>query len=171
MAMGLVDRTETRERPARRLLPTRTDAELERLRTLEGARMLLERARALVAAGWVQDTFYVVRDRHGATRPVSPFGLLLLNRADVVGACLVGAVSHATASVDRRAGRRAQAAAAVDALHAALFGGSADTPYPETRAARVRELARWNDEPGRTRQDVLELMDRAVSRTIHSAIR
>ena len=171
MAMGLVDRTETRERPARRLLLTRTNSELERLRTLDGARMLLERARAMVADGWVQDAFYVVRDRHGRSRPVSPFGLLLLKRADVVGACLVGAVSHATAAVDRRGGRRAQAAAAVDALHAVLVGGPAETPYPETRAARVRELARWNDEPGRTREEVLELMDRAVSRTIYSAVR
>lgn len=170
MAMGLVDRTGTRARPARRV-PVRPDAELERLRTLDGARLLLERARALVDAGWVQDAFYVVRDRHGELRPVSPFGLLMLTRGDVVGACLVGAVSHATGTLDRRAGRRAQAAVAVDALHEALVGRPVDTPHPSARAGRVRELARWNDEPDRTREDVLALLDAAISRTITAAVR
>ena len=44
-------------------------------------------------------------------------------------------------------------------------------PHPAARAARVRDLAQWNDEPQRTRQEVLELIDRAVSRTILSSVR
>ena len=83
MAVGLVDgldRTEIRpdtqapeiQAPVRRadtkrrwggLLPPRRDAELERLRQLEGAQAVLERARRLIAQGWVQDAFYVVRVR------------------------------------------------------------------------------------------------------------
>lgn len=178
MAVGLVTRPDARTRRSRLLTsrpqpaPAPVGEEADRLRTLDGARRLLEQARALVATGWVQEAFYVVRGRHGETRPVSPFGLLLLTRSDVVGACLVGAVAHASAGVDRRSGRRAQAAAAVDALHAALTGEEpADTTHPVGRSARVRDLAAWNDEPGRTREDVLELLDRAVSRTIHSAVR
>ena len=199
MAVGLVDgldRTEIRpdtqapeiQAPARQaepkrrwggLLPPRRDAELERLRQLEGARMVLERAHDLIAQGWVQDAFYVVRGRNGETRPVSPFGLLLLTRTDVVGACLVGAVAHASGSVDRRE-RRGQAALAVDTLWQTLsedpsYERVPSTPYdavhPAARAARVRELARWNDESTRTRDDVLGLVDRAVSRTILHAVR
>jgi hypothetical protein len=195
MTVGLVDRTDirtepqgpaTEARPAgaprRRLgglLPPRRDPELDRIRQLEGARALLERARALIARGWVQDAFYVVRSRSGETRPVSPFGLLLLTRSDVVGACLVGAVAHAAGSVDRR-DRRGQAAVAVDTLWQTLaedpaaeveLAGLADAAHPAARAARVRELARWNDEPTRSREDVLGLLDRAVSRTILHAVR
>lgn len=145
--------------------------ELERVRRLEGATALLERARALVAEGWVQDSFYVVRARNGETRPVSPFGLLLLSRTDVVGACLVGAVAHASATVDRQ-DRRGQAALAVDTLWQALTDGTDPSdPHPAARAARVRELARWNDEPARSRDDVLGLLDRAVSRTILQSVR
>jgi hypothetical protein len=182
MAVGLVDRPvrtdtqapETRKRWGR-LLPARPDPEAERIRQLEGARAMLERARVLVAEGWVQDSFYVVRGRNGETRPVSPFGLLLLTRSDVVGACLVGSVAHASASVDRR-DRRGQAALAVDALWQTLAEDTAatsptDTVHPAARAARVRELARWNDEPTRSREVVLGLMDRAVSRTILHAVR
>ena len=157
--------------------PPALAAELERVRRLEGATALLERARALVAEGWVQDSFYVVRARNGETRPVSPFGLLLLSRSDVVGACLVGAVAHASSTVDRPE-RRGQAALAVDTLWQTLTDGTDGTdasgpvdPHPGARAARVRELARWNDEPARSREDVLGLLDRAVSRTILQSVR
>jgi hypothetical protein len=192
MAVGLVDRSsrtdtstpvlpvpatespETRRRWGG-LLPPRRDAQLERIRQLEGARALLEQARALVAQGWVQDAFYVVRGRNGEARPVSPFGLLLLTRSDVVGACLVGAVAHASASLERR-DRRGQAALAVDTLWQTLAEdivpiSPADPVHPAARAARVRELAQWNDEPTRTREDVLGLFDRAVSSTIIQSVR
>ena len=199
MAVGLVDgldRTEIRpdtqapeiQAPVRRadtkrrwggLLPPRRDAEVERLRQLEGAQAVLERARTLIAQGWVQDAFYIVRGRNGESRPVSPFGLLLLTRTDVVGACLVGAVAHASGSVDRRE-RRGQAAVAVDTLWHTLAEDPSyerlptapyDAVHPAARAARVRELARWNDEPARTRDEVLGLVDRAVSRTILQSVR
>jgi hypothetical protein len=161
------------------LLPPRRDPELERLRQLEGAQAVLERARGLIAQGWVQDAFYVVRGRNGESRPVSPFGLVLLTRTDVVGACLVGAVAHASGSVERR-DRRGQAALAVDTLWHTLAEDPSyerlptapyDAVHPAARAARVRELARWNDEPVRSRDEVLGLIDRAVSRTILHSVR
>lgn len=176
MAVGLLDRPVRSQPPAparRGLRPGRTprpDPEQERLHRLAGAQALLARARALVDAGWVQDAFYVVRGRRGEVRPVSPFGLLLLDRSDVVGACLVGAVAHASSSIDRRE-RRSQAALAVDALWEALADAPADTSHPSARPARVRELARWNDEPGRSREDVLDLLDRAAARTVLTAAR
>jgi hypothetical protein len=191
MAVGILDRpvrTDEPQAPAPRRLAALRDrlrrgrpgsdprppalaAELERVRRLEGATALLERARALVAEGWVQDSFYVVRGRTGETRPVSPFGLLLLSRSDVVGACLVGAVAHASSAVDRP-DRRGQAALAVDTLWQSLTDESVPyDPHPGARAARVRDLARWNDEPSRCRDDVLDLLDRAVSRTILQSVR
>jgi hypothetical protein len=190
MAVGTLDRpvrTEAPPVPAPRRLAALRDrlrrrgadpgpapalaAELERVRRLEGTTALLERARALVAEGWVQDSFYVVRGRNGEHRPVSPVGLLLLSRRDVVGACLVGAVAHASSATDRQ-DRRGQAALAIDTLWQTLTDGvDMSDPHPGARAARVRELARWNDEPCRTQHDVLGLLDRAVSRTILQSVR
>lgn len=176
MAVGLVDPPVRTDPPApvrrrlRGLLPVRPDPELERMRRLRGTQELLERARALVADGWVQDAFYVVRGRSGETRPVSPFGLLLLSRSDVVGACLVGSIAHASAGLDRRH-RSGPAALAVDLLWATLTGAEADTAHPSARSGRVRDLARWNDEPGRSRDEVLDLLDRSISRIILIAVR
>ena len=43
--------------------------------------------------------------------------------------------------------------------------------YPHAvRLARLRALTAWNDAPGRTREDVLNLVDRAISRTILAAV-
>jgi hypothetical protein len=163
-------------------VPEPAERELRRRRRLGEARSMLERAHALIADCWVQDAFYVVRDAQGALRPVSPFGLLLTTRDDVAGACLVGAVAHASSTVDRRE-RRAPAATAVDMLwseladrHPDAVAGTGvlpawDDPHPGARAARVRDLARWNDDPRRSRDDVLGLLDGAVSRTISAAVR
>jgi hypothetical protein len=192
MSVGIVDRPVATEAPEgglrgrlaalrRRLrvpAPDPADAERDRMQRLAEARAVLERAREVVAHGWVQDAFYVVHDPQGRLRPVSPFGLLVLSRTDVAGACLVGAVAHASAEVDRRQ-RRGPAALAVDMLWDTLGeqGGhwhlpsAAEVSHPAARAARVRDLARWNDEPQRSRQDVLELIDRAVSRTILDSVR
>ena len=52
--------------------------------------------------------------------------------------------------------------------HDALPPGRA---YPMTqRRARLRSLTAWNDAPGRTEADVLDLIDRAISRTIVGAV-
>jgi hypothetical protein len=73
-----------------------------------------------------------------------------------------------------------QAALAVDTLWHTLaedpsYERMPTAPYeavhPAARAARVRELARWNDEPVRRRDEVLGLIDRAVSRTIMHSVR
>jgi hypothetical protein len=195
MSVGIVDRPVATEAPEeapgglrgrfaalrRRLrmpVPDPTEVERERVRRLAEARAVLERAREVVAHGWVQDAFYVVRDPQGRLRPVSPFGLLVLDRTDVAGACLVGAVAHASAEVDRRQ-RRGPAALAVDTLWDTLgeqsgrwhLPAAVEATHPAARAARVRDLARWNDEPQRTRQDVLDLIDRSVSRTIFESVR
>jgi hypothetical protein len=38
------------------------------------------------------------------------------------------------------------------------------------RVARMRELARWNDERGRTRDDVVAALDRAAARVVAQVV-
>jgi hypothetical protein len=86
----------------------------------------------------------------------------------VVQACLVGAVVHAAwlQSPDPERCRPA-----LDALWQTLqesvgLGGPDDisrVSSPAVRAARVRDLTRWNDRPERTRDDVLRLLDGAMA--------
>ena len=155
--------------------PTPEELEHERIVRLEEVRHQLEEAHALIEKGWVQDAWFAVRDRQGRLRPIGPFGFGLLRRGDVAGACLVGAVVHATWT--RRPGVDATAAApALDMLWNSLqeIRGVSTAASPvasrDVRAARVRDLTRWNDRPGRSRDEVLELLDVAVSRAILDAV-
>jgi hypothetical protein len=47
-----------------------------------------------------------------------------------------------------------------------LSGGLPPVPSPEVRQARVRTLTQWNDRAERTQEDVLAVVDRAISATI-----
>jgi hypothetical protein len=62
----------------------------------------------------------------------------------------------------------------VDAVYDALWAsrgqpstpGLPPVPAPEIRRARVRTLTQWNDRAGRTQEEVLAVVDRAISATI-----
>jgi hypothetical protein len=155
---------------------------------------LLEEARAVVQRGWVQDAWYVVHDRRGRPRPVGPCHLGRVDHAAVTAACLVGAVLQAAwlrqqagelgrqageqgrqagelgrqaGELGRQTGERATAGAALDHLWHALHvpaGPVAPAWSPAERAARARDLSRWNDAPERRRREVLGLFDAAVLR-------
>jgi len=69
------------------------------------------------------------------------------------------------------------AAGTVDAVYDALWasrdqpdatrnGGLPPVPAPEVRLARVRMLTHWNDRAERTQEEVLAVVDRAISATI-----
>ena len=45
-------------------------------------------------------------------------------------------------------------------------GGLPPVPAPEIRLARVRTLTHWNDRAERTQEEVLAVVDRAISATI-----
>ena len=45
-------------------------------------------------------------------------------------------------------------------------GGLPPVPSPEVRQARVRTLTQWNDRAERTQEEVLAVVDRAISATI-----
>ena len=96
---------------------------------------------------------------------------------DVAAACLVGAVVYA--AQQRGSGDQlVKAGPALDYLWDAWqesrgLGGTgvAGRAAPrELRMARVRDLTRWNDQPGRTREEVLGLVDLAASRAVMAAV-
>ncbi|MEU4419915.1 hypothetical protein AB0F81_04765 [Actinoplanes sp. NPDC024001] len=129
----------------------------------EEAYAVLEDARAVIARGWIQDHWF-------ASRRSGEFG-------EVAAACLVGAVVHAA----RQSGPGdpvIRAGPALDYLWDAWqesrglrAAGIAGLAAPrELRMARVRDLTRWNDQPGRTREQVLGLVDLAASRAVMAAV-
>lgn len=120
--------------------------------------------REVVAQGWTQRTWYVM-DKPGVRR-------LFPGRLDhrrVVAACLVGAVMH---GAWRLSPRPEYAYPAIDALWHTLFDADEEATAdpvgplapPMVRVARVRDLTTWNDRAYRTREEVLELVDRAAAR-------
>ena len=153
------------QRVWRRLMPL-PSAELV-LDQLNRQLTVLEGARAELEAGWVQGGWWSVTSADGSQRLVT--GDSGGSPAHIDGSCLVGALARAGSSSD--VGR------AVDAVYDALWasrgqpgpprdGGLPPVPSPEVRLARVRTLTQWNDQAGRTREEVLAMVDRAISATI-----
>lgn len=143
--------------------------------TLEQLLALLEAARGELEAGWVQDGWWSV-PRAGA-KPALLSGLAAgVSRPDSVNAvCLVGALVRAASAQGPDAG----AGRAIDAVHDALWEsrgqpsgpprpGPWPVPSPQVRLAQVQALSRWNDAEGRTSEEVLAVLDRAISRTMLS---
>jgi hypothetical protein len=160
------------------------DVVAARLRRLEEVLEVLAAARSLIEHGWVQDAFFAVRPRSqpsaapAAVRVSS--SVSYLDRDDLVGTCLVGAVVYA---VRQRHPGDARAeidgvGPVVDVLWDGLqesrgLGGpgvACRVAAPAVHAARVRDLTRWNDQRDRRRSDVLGLLDLAASRTIMTAV-
>jgi hypothetical protein len=161
------------------LRPDPEGARLARLRCLADVSAALEGARStLVEHGWVQNTWYAVQRRSPTT--TSPDATDATDAPEVPGvpgACLVGAVVRATRRHHPAAGAT-DAGPALDVLWDALQEsrglhgpGLAGRAVPrEIRTARVRDLTRWNDDPGRSRDEVLGLLDLATSRAIMEAV-
>ena len=58
-----------------------------------------------------------------------------------------------------------------DAVHGDTRFRAAGRAAPHTvHVARMRELARWNDEPGRTRADVVAALDRAAAGVVAATV-
>lgn len=151
------------------------------LRQLGRVRDLLEETRAVVAAGgWCGGgAWFTVREPNGTVRAASLAESFALRspRAQVAGGCLVGIMIRLADDTDR-VPTTADVWRATDELREAMherLGHDADPPgraYPPTqRRARLRSLTAWNDAPERTPVDVLDLIDRAISRTIVGSVR
>jgi len=137
---------------------------------------VLEDARAVIAeGGWIQDHWFARRPAPSpaparSARPSDGLG-------DVPAACLVGAVVYA-AQQSGSGDHLVKAGPALDYLWDAWqesrgLGGTGIAAWAaprELRMARVRDLTRWNDQPGRTREEVLGLVDLASSRAVMAAV-
>jgi hypothetical protein len=146
-------------RRARRLLAEqdRIGAQLAELIQI---RDLVAAARAVVAAGWVQDAWFVSHDAQGKPRAVDFMAARRMGRVPVDRACLVGAILHAgggVASADTQLVQRT-----FDLTWHTMHRGAADPvrwcPAPPVRAQQLRDLVRWNDRPCRTAADVEALL-------------
>jgi hypothetical protein len=152
----------------------------EGLRRLDHARTVLEAARAVIERGWLQRGWYVSpapQPRSIAARLLRPDRSPGID--EVHQACLVAAVALAAdgggarPDVIRDAGPMLDIVwdAMLEASEGRWIEASGRAAPPEVRIARIRELVRWNDAAGRTRDEVLALLDRAISRTILTAMR
>lgn len=140
---------------------------------LERVLALLEAAWADVSAGWAQDGWWATPAESGqhvlATGLAA--GASAPHRAD--GVCLVGALIRAGAAQgpDSEFGR------AVDAVYDALWEsreqpdtvtGMLTLSSPHVRQARARALTSWNDQQGRTSDEILSILDRAIARVMQT---
>lgn len=155
----------------------------EWLRQLARERYALECARdVLVRDGWTSGGWFTVRQPDGSGDTVRTVGSVeafgfLGPQAGVVSACLVGTLLRMADDPDQ-APTTADVWGCVDELYEAMHEQLGHVSFPpgraypmEERRTRLRGLTTWNDAPGRTREQVVDVVDRAVARTIVAACR
>ena len=134
------------------------DRRTARLAELHHIRAVLGDAGTVIRSGWTQKRLYACVDDRNRRHAVDP------RDSGFDEACLVGAVVHAAGGPDARRGQLAQRT--LDLVWHALYRGAdrpvGGHPAPGIRAARVLDLARWNDRRERTRVDVLALLSTAT---------
>jgi len=143
--------------------------------SLEQLLALLEAAREELEAGWVQGGWWSVSPGGGQRTMVSGLVAGACRPESVSAVCLVGALVRAGSGQ----GPGSEVGRAIDAVYDALWesrGQPAARPgpsappvsSPQVRLAHVQALTRWNDAKGRTSDEVVAILDRAISRTILS---
>lgn len=149
-------------RIAERRRLARQDRINAQLAELHSARALLADAAPVVAAGWIQEGWFAYRDEQGREHVVGADNLYEITGRRLTGACLVGAIVHAGGGLP--AARTGRVHRALDLSWQALFSAPEPVGYcpsAASRTARVRDLTRWNDRPGRTAEDVTALLGAA----------
>jgi len=155
-----------RERRAERRRLQHHDELSSHLAELPQIRALLEQATEVVVdVGWVQGAWFTVATA-GGKRAVTAYNLRLAEDRPVTGACLVGAVVQAAGGP---ATVRSQLVQRTLDLVWHTLREDPDRPVqwcpgPRMRMMRVLELTHWNDAPGRTRGQVVDLL-RAARQT------
>jgi hypothetical protein len=147
------------------------------LRRLDRIRDLLEQTRAsLIRDGWTSGAWFSVASG-GAVRQVSTAEAIGLSGPGslVRGACLVGAMLRLVDDPDT-APSVADAWGCVDELYEAMHERTGHQSLPagriyshDERRSHLQALTAWNDASGRRLDEVLDLIDRAVSRTLLAA--
>jgi hypothetical protein len=149
--------------------PRQPEEEFQRER-LERLLALLEAARDELTVGWVQDGWWSVPRADGRQALVSGLAAGISGPEPVSAVCLVGALVRAASAQ----GPDTEASLAITAVYDALWESRGQPPgpwavlSPQARLAQVQALTRWNDAAGRTGEEVLAVLDRAISRTMLS---
>lgn len=149
------------------------------LRQLARTGELLEQVREIVASGgWTAGSWFTVRGSDGSVRPATVAESFRLRdpTAPVAGACLVGIMVRLAEDPDR-VPTVEDVWRATDELHEAMHEWLGHDSYPPgfafpigQRRSHLRSLTEWNDEPGRSVDEVLDVVDRAIARTIVGAV-
>lgn len=151
------------ERSRLRRVLAEHDRHAARVAELAGIRALLDLASALVITGWVQHGWFVREDRTGRRHIITAHNLHVLPDAPVSGVCLVGAVVHAAGGP--RTARTQLVQRTLDLTWHTLYRRSIEPvhwcPAPPVRAAHLRDLTQWNDDPQRTAADITTLLGAA----------
>lgn len=130
-----------------------------RLAELHAIQALLERAAEVVGAGWVQGAWFTVATA-GGTRAITAYELPLVAHRPVTGACLVGSVVQAAGGPATVRSQLVQRT--LDLVWHTLREDPERPvrwcPGPGMRMLGVVELTSWNDAPGRTQGEVVDLL-------------
>ena len=152
-------------RERRRLV--RQDRLSAHLAELHHIQTLIADARTVVCGGWVQNGWFTYRDEEGVEYTATTQDLPLVEDRPVTGACLVGAIVAAGGGPQEARTQPVQRA--LDLTWHTLYGGHQRVhwcPSPQARTDHMCDLTRWNDQPGRTPQEVtalLHLVERAAA--------
>jgi hypothetical protein len=155
-------RQSRRARRAERRRLQRQDALSGRLAELGTIDALLGQAVEVVENGWVQGAWFTVATP-GGNRAVTTYDLSAVVSQPVTGACLVGAVVHAAGGPVEVRSQLVQRT--LDLVWHALREDPGRPvrwcPGPCTRTMHVLEMTFWNDSPGRTKREVVDLLHAA----------
>jgi len=156
----IVDPVGWRERRRERRRLACQDRLGAQLAELTQIRDLVADARKVVAAGWVQDAWFVSRDEHGNHRTVGVLRARRMESLPVDRACLVGAILHASGGVAKADTQLVQRT--FDLTWHALNRDDHEPvrwcPAPPLRVQQLRDLVSWNDQAVRTSADVEALL-------------
>lgn len=148
-----------RQRRADRRRLRRLDTLSARLAELRAIEELVGRAVPVVRAGWVQGAWFAV-DAPAGRRMVTAFDVGRADEEQVTGACLVGAVVHAAGGPSTVRSQLVQRT--LDLTWHTLREPPGHQvrwcPGPGVRLISLLELTRWNDDPRRTRSEVVGLL-------------
>jgi hypothetical protein len=137
----------------------RCDAVSARLAELHAIRNLLSDATDVVEVGWVQDAWFAV-GTPGGERRLGAHEVRHVYEYPVTGACLAGSIVFAAGGPEQARSQLVQRTLDLTwhALRDDLEPPAVLCPSPPVRAMRLLDLTRWNDAPGRTSEDVVELL-------------
>jgi len=154
---------------------TRREARLRRQRLARQARLVAQRgelhyirtllgdAVTVVAGGWVQHGWFLVTTEQGRQVRMGASSVPVMSTGTVTGACLVGAIVQAGGGPAAAHSQLVQRT--LDLTWHVLYHDESQPPRwcpaPTLRAAHLRDLTRWNDEPTRTSHEVTELLHSA----------